>query len=191
VFLMKRKRRAPVAAAPEHVSSTAATQDITAPASPAKDRVGTETEPADEAGEIGAGPAGEPPEAAPVGDGETLEATAAPPAPATNQAAPTVSADANPAAAEPPSALPPLQSAPRPPLELVRQIDPARIRPVVQALHPSLPGELQFLQPDILTELVVTGEQGKTKAGEPLVLIMGRWYFGDESKTNFLHRYNW
>jgi hypothetical protein len=47
------------------------------------------------------------------------------------------------------------------------------------------------MQPELITQLVVTGEQGKSKFGEPIVLIMNRWYYADENKQTFLQRYNW
>jgi hypothetical protein len=191
VFVMKRRKRAPVAPAPERVSPTAAAAEIAAPASPGGDRARTKAGPANDADDVDSEPGGQLPEAAPVTAGETADATAAATAEAPEGAAPAASDDAQPTPAQAPSALPPLQSTPRPPLELVRQIDPAQILSVVKALYFSLPGELQFMQPDVIAQLVVTGEQGKAKSGDTLVLIMNRWYFSDETKANFLQRYNW
>lgn len=171
--LLVMRRRRPATAAP--AAPGARPQDAGKPAAPAAvlpEPDGDAGEPAEAAPEAAAEPAGAGGEAAPAGE----SAEAAPEAPA---------------AAAAPSALPPLSPAPRPPLELVRQLDPAQILPLVKAIHMSLPGELQYLQPELITELVVTGEQGKSKFGEPIVLIMNRWYFGDENKPNFLQRYNW
>jgi len=186
VFVMRRKRRTPAEPAPAPAPPGAVAVRSTAPAPSAGQGAGE-----------GKGPETAAAEAAPAPSGERALASAAPTegAPAATTVAadgpPPAAAEAAPAGAETTSALPPLDSTPRPPLELVRQLDPAAILQVVRALYYSLPGELQFMQPDVIAQLVVTGEQGKSKTGEPLVLIMNRWYFSDETKANFLQRYNW
>jgi hypothetical protein len=196
VFVMKRKRSAPKATPAEPAPSLAASKrapgaGTRAPARPDAGQVGAEPEAGDAEG--GSEPGGEPPEAAPVSadavDGEAeVPAGEATPAP---EAAPAASADGEPAAAEAASALPPLNPTAYSLTEIDKHLDPARILPVVQAVFPGIPGELRFMPPQDITELVVTGERSKTRAGESLVLIMGRWYFGDEAKPTFLQRYNW
>jgi hypothetical protein len=205
LVVRRRKRPAPAPPAPARAAAPAAVLPaMPAAAAPAGkdeedeegDEEGDEEDEEDDDDEEAAGPkADAPPEAAPVDAGAAGEGADSAPAAEGASAAATEGAPA-PAeeGAAPPgagSALPPLSSTPRPPLELVRQVDPAVILPVVQALLPSLPGELQYMQPELITQLVVTGEQGKSKFGEPIVLIMNRWYYADENKQTFLQRYNW
>ncbi|MBM4249137.1 MAG: hypothetical protein FJ149_06825 [Euryarchaeota archaeon] len=184
LVMMRRKRAAGAPAAP------------TTPPGPGRGEPGELAKPAQPAeGSEGAGGEGRP-EGPATGEGVPGEQAAPEGGPATAEPVPPGEGEAAEAApvGEPagaPSALPQLHPTARPPLELVRQVDPEKIRPVVQALLPTLPGELQFMQPEVLTQLVVTGEQGKTKFGEAIVLIMGRWYFADENKPHFLQRYNW
>jgi hypothetical protein len=199
-FVMRRRKKAPaepaaspaafaVATAPK-AAATAAAKPLKGPSIDEDEDLEDEPEagPSGEAAE--AAPAAAPPEAEPAGEATEGNAAPAGETPAGAEATP-AAGEAEPAAAQAPPALEPLDSTPRPPLELVRQIDPARILAVVQAILPSLPGELQYMAPDLITQLVVSGEQGKSKFGEPLVVIMNRWYFADETKPTFLQRYNW
>jgi len=176
---------APAPKAPAAASARPAPK--AAPRSPAEP--GEEGSPDDEL-------AGGPPEAEAAPPGEAGEpAAGAVPVPA-GEAAGTAEAPIGEPAPEEPLPPPPAYTrteAPAPPAPPPgpSPADQERMLKTIKGVFPMLPPELQYMQAEMVCQLVMTGERGRAPNGDPLVLIMGRWYFGNENKSQFLQRFNW
>ncbi|MEM4728306.1 MAG: Ig-like domain-containing protein [Thermoplasmata archaeon] len=78
-----------------------------------------------------------------------------------------------------------------PPVGMQPQADYDTVLRTINSMRPMLPLELQYLSPEELASMVVDGERGMSPQNEPLVAIMGKWYYADESRPEFLQRYKW